>query len=111
MPYKIDKEKKLLPRELNRRIKLSETDKIEIDELIKKWLSNQVIADMFWVHRKTIYLIRNPEQAKKEKEDFKLRQSTWIYYNKEKQRKAVANTRKYRYKNKDNLLDNPNHKW
>ena len=106
MPYKIETEKKLLPKELNRRIKLSDKDRIEIDELIKKWLSNQVIANMFWVHRTTIYLIRNPEQAKKGKEAFKLRQATWVYYNKERQRKAMSDTRKHRYKNKDKLLDN-----
>ena len=109
MPYKIDTDKKLLPKKLDRRIKLTEVDKIAIRILIDTtWLSNKEIWDMFWVHRKTIYLIRKPTQAQKEKDAYKLRRLDWRYYNKEKQTIAIRDTRKHRYNNKNKLLDNKN---
>ena len=63
MPYKFDTDKKHIPRNKDRRVKLTDKDKEEILVLIKTTtLSNQVIWNMYWVHRKNIYLIRNPEQ-------------------------------------------------
>jgi len=105
MPYKIDTDKKKLPKKLDRRIKLSETDKEEIIYLIHTThLSNQSIWDLYSVSRKVIYLIRNPIQATKEKEAYKLRRLDWRYYNKDKQTIAIRNTRRYRQTNKDLLI-------
>ncbi len=104
MPYKFEIDHIKLPKEKDRRIKLTEEDKKEIQELINKWLSNSVIWDMFWVHRKTIYLIRFPEQAKKEKEDYSLRRMDWRYYDSEKHKKQVKEYRRY----KQNILQTNN---
>jgi hypothetical protein len=48
MPYKHEYTKTLLPRDLDRRVKLTEQDKIDIKKLIDDTLlSNQDIATMF----------------------------------------------------------------
>ena len=96
MPYKFETDHIILPEWKDRRVKLTQEDKKEIQELINKWLSNSTIWDMFWVHRKTIYLIRYPEQAKKEKEDFSLRRMDWRYYDKDKHTKQVREHRQYK---------------
>lgn len=96
MPSIIDKIK--LPRNLDRRIKLSEQDKFEILNLIKYTdLSNAEIGTIYWVHRKTIYLMRNPKQKEKEREQYRIRRLDWRYYNKDKHREAIQNTRKYKH--------------
>ena len=105
MPYKHEYTKTLLPRDLDRRVKLTEQDKIDIKKLIDyTLLSNQDIATMFWVSRKTIYLIRNPLQAKKENEAYKIRRLDWRYYNKDKHTKSIKDLRRYKQKNLDKLL-------
>lgn len=103
-PYKFDTDKKKLPRSLDRRVRLTELDKDTIKKLIVIWLSDKEIAMQFKVHRKTIYLIRKPEQALKEKEAFKLRRLDWRYYNKEKQTKAIKSLRKYKKQNINKLI-------
>lgn len=105
MPYKFETEKKKLPKNLDRRVKLSDDDKLAIKKLIDSTsLSNAEIWEKFWVHRKTIYLIRNPRQAKKEKEEFKIRRLDWRYYNKDIQNQAIKETRKYKKSLKDKLI-------
>ena len=105
MPYKHETTHTKLPRKLDRRVKLTEQDKVEIKKLISTTnLSNQQIAEQYWVHRKTIYLIRNPEQEKKEKEAYKIRRLDWRYYNKDKHREAIKKTRHHKQKNKDKLV-------
>ena len=103
-PYKIDIDKKKLPKKLDRRIKLNKEDKIYIKSMINKWSSDSYIATMFNVHRKTIYLLRNPIQAQKEKEAYKLRRLDGRYYNKDKATISVRDTRRHRQKNKDLLI-------
>lgn len=106
MPYKHEYTHTKLPRKLDRRVRLTEQDKVEIKKLISTTnLSNTQIAEQYGVHRKTIYLIRNPEQAKKEKEAYKIRRSDWRYYNKDKQREAIKETRRYKQENKDVLIN------
>lgn len=105
MPYKHEYTHTKLPRRLDRRIKLTEQDRVEIKKLISTTnLSDALIAEQYWVHRKTIYYIRNPEQHKKEKEQYKIRRLDWRYYNKEKQREAIKETRRYKQDNKEQLI-------
>lgn len=105
MPYKFTTDKLKLPRKLDRRVRLTEQDKDEIKKLISSTnLSNQEIAEQYWVHRKTIYFIRYPDQAKKEKEQAKLRRLDWRYYNKDKHREAIKEHRQYKQKNKHLLI-------
>ena len=75
MPYKFEQTKKKLPKELDRRIKLTNEDREEIIKLISSWLSDSEIGSMFWVSRKTIYFIRKPEQLIKNKQDYILYES------------------------------------
>jgi hypothetical protein len=89
MPYLFETKWKKLRRENDRRVKLSASDKADILILISKWLSDKQIWEMYWVHRKTIYLIRNPEQSAKEKAAYKLRRLDWRYYNKDKHNTAI----------------------
>lgn len=104
MPYKFETEKKKLPRELDRRIKLSEKDKIEIKSLLDSWVSQTKIANDYWVNRTTIYYIKYPERLIWAKEKYSLRRLDWRYYNKEKQTKAASNLRKHKQKNRDLLI-------
>ena len=104
MPYKFETDKKKLPKELDRRIKLTNEDREEIIKLISSWLSDSKIGSMFWVSRKTIYFIRNPEQLLKNKQDYKIRRSDWRYYSKQKQTEAIQKTRIYKKENIKSLI-------
>lgn len=105
MPYKFETDWLKIRKENDRRIKLSDSDKEEIKELIWKWLSYKEIWDKYSVHRKTIYLIDKPLQALKEKEEFKIRRLDWRYYNKEKHTQAIKKTRENKKElNNKNLL-------
>lgn len=104
MPYKFDTDKKRLPRNLDRRVRLTELDKIQIKELITIWLSDKEISIQFKVHRKTIYLIRKPEMALKQKQDYKIRRLDWRYYNKERHTKSIKSLRKHKKENINLLI-------
>lgn len=106
MPYKFEYTKQTLPREKDRRLKLTNEDIKEITKLIRETkMSNQAIWDLYWVSRKRIYLIRYPEQAEKEREAYKLRRMDWRYYKKEKHTKAIKDLRHYKQENKDILIN------
>ena len=104
MPYKFETDKKKLPKELDRRIKLTNEDREEIIKLISSWLSDSEIGSMFWVNRKTIYFIRKPEQLIKNKQDYKTRRLDWRYYNKEKNNEFIQSTRLYKKENIKSLI-------
>lgn len=103
MPYKHETDKKKLPRKLDRRVKLTQEDRRDISH-IPLYYWNSMVAKWYWVHRKLIYLIRNPEQAKKEREAYKERRKDWRYYNKDKHRESIKDTRKHRTKNINSLI-------
>jgi len=106
MPYKFETDKLLLPKSLDRRVKLSDSDKEEIDKLLQEGLSNSEIARKFWVHSKTIYNIRCPDKLKEAKARYKENRLDWRYYNKEKQRAAIKEHRKYKKGLIDKLIKN-----
>jgi len=99
MPYKIDTMHIKLPRQLDRRVKLSEEDKEEIKNLFNSWESIKFIATEYNVSRRTIQFIIYPERLIKCKAQYKERRLDWRYYDKEYHRKAMKHTRDYRYKN------------
>lgn len=96
MPYKIDTDKVRLPRNKDRRIKLTDEDRKEIRELHKLWVSQSALARQYDVSRRLISFVVYPERYEKAKAQFRERQQTWRYYNKEKNTKAVRKTRRYR---------------
>jgi len=105
MPYKFETDKKKLPRKLDRRVRLTAKDKERILMLIKNTtLSNAKIWTMYWVHRKTIYLLRNPAQAANEKKAYKQRRLDGRYYNKEKHNDAMQSLRQHKKANEQNLI-------
>lgn len=99
MPYKCDTLKLILPKEkgIDRRFKLTEQEKDEIRENVE-WLTNTKLWLKYWVCRRTIQYIKDPELYKKLREDFKVRRKDGRYYSKEKNRIAMKDTRAYRHK-------------
>lgn len=96
MPSKLDK----IPindKTLDRRVKLTDDDK----ELIK-WLreeeelSYQKLADRFGVSKRTIIFIVKPETLVQSNLKRAERGGSKIYYDKEKQRVAIADHRAYK---------------
>lgn len=92
--YKLDKIK--LTEQQDRRKKLSQNDKIEIDNLYHNvgGYSLNDLAKKYNVSKKSILLIVNKES--KLKNDLRIKNNWKKYYNKEKHNLAVKNTRKYK---------------
>ena len=95
MPYKSEKIK--LPKELDRRVKLTDKQREEIKDLYgTSSYSLNGLAKQFGVSKKTILLIVNEESAERakqyRKEHWKEFQST-----KEEHREAIKKTRKYKH--------------
>ena len=91
LPYKFESERLLIPKELDRRIKLTDSERKEIKGLYGK-ISQRKLAKMFNVSRSLIIYIGRPDRYKIVREQRKLR----YYYSKEKHKKAMKNTRKYK---------------
>lgn len=107
MPYKIDTEHKILPKIkwFDRRYKLTLEDREDILKVFNEWNVTQTyLALKYNISRKTIYYILNPDKLIIDKENYKIRAKWWVYYNKENQKLAMRETRRYRYKIKDQLI-------
>lgn len=94
MPYKSEKIR--LPKELDRRVKLTDKQREEIKDLYGTgFYSLNELAKRFGVSKKTILLIVNKESAERakqyRKEHWKEFQST-----KEEHREAIKKTRQYK---------------
>lgn len=63
MPFKFETDKLLIPKEHDKRIKLTDTDRIKIKELYGK-VSQRKLAKMFNVSRRLIIFIGCPEKHK-----------------------------------------------
>lgn len=94
MPCKVDKIKLL--EHLDRRRKLTQNDKIEIDNLYNNvgGFSLNDLAKKYNVSKKTILLIVNKDS--KLKNDINNKNNYKKYYNREKHNLAIKNTRKYK---------------
>ena len=94
MPYKSEKIK--LPKELDRRVKLTDEQREEIKELYSTGCySLNGLAKQFGVSKKTILLIVNEESAERARQ---YRKEHWkeFQYTKEKHREAIKKTRRYK---------------
>lgn len=97
MPFKSDKIK--LPEKLDRRVKLTQEDKAGIIHLKDtENLSQRKLARMFGVSRRTIQFVLYPEKLEENKKRREERGGWEQYYDKDKHRDSMKNTR--RYKNK-----------
>ena len=97
MPYKFDTDKKKIPRDKDRRVKLSEEDRQEIKELYP-FISQRTLAKMFNVSRRLIIFIGNPKAKERDLELRELRGGWKQYYNKEKWKEQMKNHRRYKRK-------------
>ena len=93
MPYKYSYTHKLIPRELDKRVKLS----LEEREQIKFWygrISQRRLAHMYGVSRRLIIFIGDPEKYEKNLVNRKLRGGSKAYYDKDKHRDAMKKHRR-----------------
>ena len=89
MPYKFETDKRKIPRELDRRVKLSLEDREKIKEYYGK-ISQRKLAKLFGVSRRLIQFIGDPEQYEKNKG---IRR---YYYDKDKHREYMKNHRRWK---------------
>lgn len=94
MPYKI--EKITLPKELDRRVKLTEQQRDEIKTNIN-WLSINKLSQEYKVSRRLIQFILYPERLEVCRNAFAKRRKDGRYYDKEKHKEAIKNTRRYKH--------------
>lgn len=93
MPYKhIDLK---IPKDKDKRIKLSDEQKAEIKNLYGK-ISQRKLAEMYGVSRRLIIFIGDERQAQRNKETYKERGGSMAYYDKEKHRVAMQKHRHYK---------------
>lgn len=103
MPYAHNKKK--IPRELDRRVKLSDEDKENIKSMYSfERLSQREIARRFKVSRKLISLTLFPEKLEHERALYKERRKDGQYYDKNKHREYMKKYRHYKQSIKTKLI-------
>lgn len=95
MPFKFERDKKKIPRKLRRNVKLTIEQREEIRDNIEG-LSNHALAAKYGVSRRLVQFIRFPERQAKNLLDRQQRGGSKIYYNQDKHRNAIAQTRAYK---------------
>lgn len=93
MPYKFETDKKKIPREYDRRVKLTDEQR---DEIRRSELGYRPLGRMYGVDRKLIRMIKDPEYKQKIVEQFKRRQKDGRYYKKELHREQMKGHRRYK---------------
>ena len=106
MPYKFDTIKLHIPRNLDKRIKISLEDRKEIKRLYYK-ISQRKLAKMFNCSRRSVIFIGCPEKLLRNLEAREERGGTNFYYNREKQREYMKKYRNNKQKLylKNKLID------
>lgn len=95
MPFKHEYTKTLIPRELNRNVKLSLDDREKIREEYKyNPISYAIIGEKWGVSRRLISFIIEPEKEKRNKELQK--EKGRIYYDRVKHNKYIKEHRNYK---------------
>lgn len=104
MPYKSEYTHQKIPRELDKRVKLSlEDHKLIREEYVGS--SQRKLARSWGVSRRLIQFILDPKKKERDLELRKLRGGSMIYYNKKKQVESSQRTRvKRRELSKQGLL-------
>jgi hypothetical protein len=92
-------QKVLLPRDLDRRVKLTEEDKRTIRTLYRDGYSIRTITKTLKkCSRRMIQFILFPERLKHNSELYKVRRKDKRYYDKNRHRQAIKATRRYKTK-------------
>ena len=87
----------LLPREFDRRVKLTEDDKVTIRKLYRDGYAIRAIARALpKISRRMIQFILFPERGKHNSELFKARRKDGRYYNPKKHKLAIKSLRRYK---------------
>lgn len=90
-------QKILLPRDLDRRVKLTEADKVTIRKLYREGYSIRALArHMPKISRRMIQFILFPERYKHNAELFKARRKDGRYYDRKKNTQAIKSLRRYK---------------
>jgi predicted house-cleaning noncanonical NTP pyrophosphatase (MazG superfamily) len=104
MPYKFETQKLHIPRDYDRRVKLTEEQREEIRELYGT-ISQRKLAKMYDVSRRLIQFIGCPEKHEKNLEQRKASGGSMQYYDRDKQRRYARNHRRYKQQlNKEGKL-------
>ncbi|MCR4323039.1 MAG: helix-turn-helix domain-containing protein [Candidatus Azambacteria bacterium] len=104
MPYKFTTNKIKLPREADRRVKLTSDDKARIALLHDQGLSQRAIARAVGCSRRMVVFILYPERLAHAKALYKDRRKDGRYYDRKKNTEA---TRKHRRHKKEVLSSTP----
>lgn len=95
MPYKFETEKLKMKKQDKRNIKLDKEQKIKKLYETGKYSQRQLAA-MYNVSRRTIVFCIYPDKYEKSRQEFKERQKTGMYYNKDKQKEYAKKYRKHK---------------
>ncbi len=95
MPYKFLTDKIPLPREKDRRVKLTNEQREEIRNNVEG-LSQQKLADKYAVSKRLIQFILHPEKLAQNLLDREKRGGWKQYYNKDKNTECVREHRRYK---------------
>ena len=97
MPYKFESEKLLVPREYDKRIKLTQEQKELIKHLYETTdTSQRKLATQFGVSRRLIQFIIDPEKQKANLQAREARGGSKQYYNKETHAKTMKAHREHK---------------
>ena len=96
MPIKSEINHLLIPKEFDRRIKLTDEDKANIISFHSKGISQRALARYFNVSRRLISFVLFPDRLVINKQKRLESGGSKQYYNKEKQRLYSQKTREYR---------------
>ena len=97
MPYRFEREHWHLPKQYDRRIKLTDEQRQEIRRLYNKGLlSIRGLARAYNVDKRLVQFILFPERHERSKQLLAERGGAKRYYVPEKNRKAMSNCRKYK---------------
>mgnify|MGYP001945381854 FL=1 len=97
MPYKFETERKRIPKEKDRRIKLTDEQREEIRKLYATGLySQRKLAKKFGVSRRTIVFTIYPERLEENKKRRQECGGSKIYYDKDKHREYMRRHRQYK---------------
>lgn len=103
MPY--IHEKMLIPRKLDRRVKITDDMREQARSMSKEGESQRAIARLLGISRKSVQYILDPAKLKRAKERYKELRRDGRYYQKERHTQAVRKHRRYKQSIKGKLLD------
>ena len=96
MPYDFERSKQKMPREFDRRVKLTDDERKRIPELYGQGMSIHQLAATFSVSRRTVQFILFPERLAKNRADRIANGGSMAYYDRERNTAYVREHRRYK---------------